>query len=258
MFVNWGLEAYKWQFLISPLEKISFFKAFKGILAGVTVSIFMPNRMGEFAGRIFFLEKADKIEATLRNFIGSTMQFLITLITGCAALFICIWKGFNRSINIDFFDIEIIEIILIVILLIVSLFYLLNRFRNRFSEKFQQYLKSVFDTSKKDLTIVFTVSFLRYFVFLLQYYIVIRACGIHTDFITASVLIAITFLITSIVPSFALTEIATRGAAAAFLFASVTQNSTGIITASFIVWLINLAFPALIGSVFIWKLKLFK
>jgi hypothetical protein len=31
-----------------------------------------------------------------------------------------------------------------------------------------------------------------------------------------------------------------------------------IVTASFIVWLINLALPAILGTIFIWKLKFFK
>ena len=38
MFLNWSLETYKWQLLISKIEKISFFKALQGVLAGVTVS----------------------------------------------------------------------------------------------------------------------------------------------------------------------------------------------------------------------------
>src|SRR4051812_2218147 len=79
LFVNWGLEALKWMLLIAPLERIGFFTAYRAIFAGVTVSIFMPNRVGEFAGRIFFLEKADKVEATLKNFVGSATQLFMTV-----------------------------------------------------------------------------------------------------------------------------------------------------------------------------------
>ena len=54
--VNWGIETFKWKYLIKKIEYISFSKAFKSILSGVTIGIFTPNRMGEFAGRIFYLE----------------------------------------------------------------------------------------------------------------------------------------------------------------------------------------------------------
>jgi hypothetical protein len=258
MLINWGLESYKWKFLISPLEKISFLTAYKSIFAGVTVSIFMPNRIGEFAGRIFFLEKADKIEATLKNFIGSTIQFLITLLFGVIACFVFVERGMNNHINLDFFDLRIVKIILIISFLSLTALFILNKYRSFLSEKFQHYFQTIFDVNRKDLLIVFVISLIRYLVFLTQYYFVLIAFGIQTDFITAGVLIALTFLITSIVPSFALTEIVTRGAAAVFLFNTITDNSNGVIASSFVIWIINLAVPALIGSAFIWKLNFFK
>ncbi|MGQ0828986.1 MAG: lysylphosphatidylglycerol synthase domain-containing protein, partial [Bacteroidota bacterium] len=78
MFVNWGLEALKWKLLIHPLESVSYLTSIQSIFAGVTISIFTPSRVGEFVGRIFFLEHADKIQATLKSFIGSIMQLLVT------------------------------------------------------------------------------------------------------------------------------------------------------------------------------------
>lgn len=54
---NWSLEALKWKYAISKLENISFWKAIKGVLTGLTVSTVSPNRVGEFFGRLFYLEK---------------------------------------------------------------------------------------------------------------------------------------------------------------------------------------------------------
>lgn len=258
MFVNWGLEALKWRFLISPLERITFRTSLKSIFAGVTVSIFMPNRVGEFAGRIFFLEKADKIQAVLKNFIGSIMQFLITVFFGAGAIFIFMKTDLSSSINNDFFGLRSMKFFLIISLVLLTAVLFFNKYRSRFSERTQLYFRTVFDTPKKDLMITFLISLLRYLVFMTQYILVLRSLEINPDFMTAFVLIAITFLITSVVPSFALTEIATRGAAAVFLFGAVTGDSIGVMTASFIVWFINLALPALIGTAFIWKLKFFK
>ena len=82
MIVNWGIEAVKWRYLIRKVEKTSFLKSFKAVLSGVTISIYTPNRVGEFAGRIFVLEKANRIEASLITVIGSLSQLLITVFLG--------------------------------------------------------------------------------------------------------------------------------------------------------------------------------
>jgi len=59
MFVNWGVETLKWQYLIIKIEKIPYWKAFEAILSGISVSIFTPNRIGEWFGRVFILKKGN-------------------------------------------------------------------------------------------------------------------------------------------------------------------------------------------------------
>src|ERR1041384_5710121 len=63
MLFNWLFEAIKWRLLINAQEHISIKKALKAILAGISISIFTPNRIGEFAGRIYYLDNADKLKA---------------------------------------------------------------------------------------------------------------------------------------------------------------------------------------------------
>ena len=83
MFLNWFLEALKWQFLISKIEKISIKRSIRAIFSGITVSSFTPNRIGEYGGRVFCLEKADRIQAVLITVIGSRAQLVTTIIFGC-------------------------------------------------------------------------------------------------------------------------------------------------------------------------------
>ena len=51
-FLNWGLEARKWQVLLKPIQQINFFRAYKSVLSGLALSLNTPNRMGEYGGRI--------------------------------------------------------------------------------------------------------------------------------------------------------------------------------------------------------------
>ena len=51
-------------------------------MSGVTVSIFTPNRTGEFAGRVLHLDAGIRIKAAIASVIGSMNQLLITIIAG--------------------------------------------------------------------------------------------------------------------------------------------------------------------------------
>ena len=84
MFVNWSIDAIKWQFLVSKLEKVSFWLALKAVFLGITVSIFTPNRIGEFGGRVFCLQQADRLKCIGNNF-GNITQLVITIIFGVLA-----------------------------------------------------------------------------------------------------------------------------------------------------------------------------
>ena len=89
MFLNWFLESLKWRFLISKIEKISIKRSLRAIFSGITVSAFTPNRVGEYAGRVFCLEKADRVQAVLITVIGSMAQLVVTIVFGLIGILLC-------------------------------------------------------------------------------------------------------------------------------------------------------------------------
>ncbi len=56
-----GIEAIKWQIALRPVQSISFTRAFKAILAGTCIASFTPNRVGEYLGRMLFVDPGNKI-----------------------------------------------------------------------------------------------------------------------------------------------------------------------------------------------------
>jgi uncharacterized membrane protein YbhN (UPF0104 family) len=56
MIVNWSVEAFKWKISVAKIQPISFFKAFKAVLSGISFSVSTPNRVGEYLGRVLLLE----------------------------------------------------------------------------------------------------------------------------------------------------------------------------------------------------------
>jgi hypothetical protein len=87
MFLNWSIEALKWKIVVKHIEDISFVTAFKGILAGVSLAINTPNRVGEYFGRMIYLSEGNRLRAITLTVVGSTSQLIITVIFGIIGLF---------------------------------------------------------------------------------------------------------------------------------------------------------------------------
>ena len=86
MLVNWGIEARKWQLAIRRIQPIPFQKALKAIFTGTTLAFFTPNRMGEYMGRILYIEKGKRIQAVSLTIVCSMAQLLVTLSAGLVGL----------------------------------------------------------------------------------------------------------------------------------------------------------------------------
>ena len=147
MFLNWFLEALKWRFLILKIEKISIKISVRAIFSGITVSAFTPNRVGEYGGRVFCLEKADRIQAVLITVIGSMAQLLTTIVFGSIGIlllpnlmpeFDAILSQFVFAYPIMLFMIVLLDVLLVSLFLNASVFsVVLSKFK--FLKKYSKY-----------------------------------------------------------------------------------------------------------------------
>lgn len=263
VFLNWGFEALKWKSLIDKVEKISLFKAFKAIFSGVTVSIFTPNRVGEYVGRIFHLQKADRINAILITMVCGVAQLLITIATGLAALVFFVPRYTELVDNFGGYYYALAALVLGIAASL--LFGYLNASlvapmvrKMRILGKWRRYGKLFARFSKPELLKVLAYSLGRYVVFTLQFYLLLKIFGVEVNYLSAMMMISITYFVMAIIPTVAIAELGVRGSVAVYFIGMLSPNELGILTASFALWLVNLAFPALLGSLFIFNLKFFK
>ena len=112
--------------------------------------------------------------------------------------------------------------------------------------------------STRELSLTLGYSLLRYIVFSAQFYLLLIVFNVDIAMISAFALIALTFFTMAIIPTVALTELGVRGSVALYFLSQVSENTTGIITATFVLWVINLALPAIIGSIFVFSANIFK
>ncbi|MBL7890996.1 MAG: flippase-like domain-containing protein [Bacteroidia bacterium] len=264
MFFNWSLEAVKWRMIIRHLEPLSFFKSLSAVLTGVTVSVFTPNRAGEFGGRIFFLKQENRLQGILLTFLGNSAQLLVTILTGALALLFYLsgYTDINEQQNpYLFFTLVIMVVLMIVVLLLayfnVSLIGTLTR-RIKFLIRFQNYIDTLDEYSGVELAKIVLLSLLRYIIFTAQFFLLLKLFNVNIHLKEGLIMIALTFFAITAVPTITVTELGIRGSAALAFIGLLSGNSLGIVTASFALWLINIAIPAIVGSVFVFRLDFLK
>lgn len=255
--LNWGIETYKWRFLIKNLQRISFLRAFKGVLAGVSISVFTPNRIGEFGGRILVLDRKNRISAIFATLLGSYSQLLATLIVGICflPLFLYSYPANSNTAVINYRLLFLSASILLFILLII--FFNVNsliRFVKK--EKWLKFIGFIQTYSKKELFKVLIISILRYAVFFHQFYFLLLFFNVEISWFHSLCGISLIYLLTSVVPIFSIFEFGVRGSLAIAILGIYSANSFALFSASLALWIINLALPAMVGGLFIYKFKL--
>ena len=266
MFLNWFLEALKWQFLIKKIEEISFSRSVRAVFSGITVSAFTPNRVGEYGGRVFCLEKADRIQAVFITIIGSMAQLITTIFFGSIGILLLpsLMPEFTQILSLMEYSYPILVFVFLLLNSLLIFIYLntsvlsLLLARIKFLNKYEKY-NSVFSFySAEELAKVLLFSVARYAVFTTQFFILLHVFGVVINYTDALVLIMTMLFVISVIPTIAITEIGVRGSVALFLFGLISSNTVGILSATFVMWIINLLLPALIGTAFIFTLKFFR
>ena len=266
MLLNWFLESLKWRFLISKIEKVSIKRSIRAIFSGITISAFTPNRVGEYGGRVFCLEKADRIKGVLITVIGSMAQLVTTIVFGSIGILLLpnLMPEFDSLLSNIVFAYPIMLFLLILLnVLLVTLFLNASVFsvvlsKIKFLRKFKKYNEVFSFYNSSELLEILLYSVGRYIVFTTQFFILLQVFDVQIGYVDAMILITTMLLVISIIPTIAITEIGIRGSVALFLFGLVSVNAIGILSATFVMWVINLLLPALIGTIFIFSLKFFR
>ena len=263
MCVNWTLETFKWQIALRPLQPIGFIRAFKAILAGTCIASFTPNRVGEYLGRMLFVDPGNKILSITPTILCSMAQMLVTLTAGSVGIYLfsilsfqfhATWSSpvFLRSAMI------VTGVAAIGLGLVYFRFDPLVARVNRWLEKNKKNFTIPQNFNFQVLATILFISTIRYLVFILQYFLLFSLFGIPLLGIQVFTGVSVMFVLMAVVPTLTfLTDLGFRWAAGIQIFQVFSLNTAGILAVSLGIWLINLIIPALVGSLLILRIKLF-
>ncbi len=265
MLVNWGIEARKWQVLMKPLQRLSFWRSFKAILTGVSFAMNTPNRIGEYGGRILFVDEGNRLRSVSLTIAGSFSQLLITLVLGVIGLFVLsdefLSSSYVSSLSIWF---KFIKMIMVVITLICLMVYFRISWIIKGVEKLPgisgivKHIAVLEDLSVTILLRVLSLSLLRFLVFIIQYNLLLHVMHVEIGWWDGIWVVAVLFLWLAIWPTITILELGFRWQYSLLLFSLFSNNVVGIYAVATAIWLINLVLPALAGSLFLLGLRIFK
>ena len=263
MPINWIFETLKWRVLIEGIEKLSFLNSLKAIIAGVTLSIFTPNRIGEYGGRVLFVKSENNWKTVIATLVGSFSQLLVILSMGML--------GFAYFVG-NYFDVESHLLQGVVFIMVALIGLMLFGFFN--IEIVIPAVKKIPHINKlrrffKDITVLRTYNsktlrealgfaFLRYCVYTVQYLLLLYYFGINITLIDGLTGVATIFILQTSIPLPPLVGLIVRSEIAILVWGVFSSNELSILASTFVLWILNLIIPALFGAVFIANINVLK
>jgi hypothetical protein len=266
MIINWSIEALKWKVAIQKVQPISFSRSFRAILSGVSFSVSTPNRIGEYLGRILYMEEGNRLRVISLTVVGSMSQLIITLLAGSIGLFFIrkVIETSEMMQGLDSFWLRVLQYGVIIVLLILTGIYfrlsllinLVDKLRN--NNRYSWLVSSLKDIDATLLLKLLSLSAIRYMVFVVQYFLLFRLFEVNTGWSQCFWAVSVIFLVLAIIPTFAIAELGLRGKVGLKLIGLFSANSLGISITTATIWIINLVLPAIAGSLLILSVKIFK
>lgn len=261
MVINWSIEAWKWKLCVQKIQQVKFTTAFKAVLSGVSFAVSTPNRIGEYLGRVLYMDDGNRLKAISLTITGSISQLIITLLMGLAGM-VALRPLLGATGVFAPVWIDVIFYGTLVAFVLLTVFYLrlavVARWVDRLPKvkRYAWLFRTLEDFNATLLLQLLSLSALRFLVFIAQYYLLFRFFDVAVSWEQTLWAISISFLIMAVIPTITLfTDLSLRGEVSLLLLGLFSTNRLGIGLTSLSIWLINLIIPALAGSLLILGIK---
>ena len=245
LFINWGLEWLKWKKTIVIIQPITPIKTnFLAFMAGIATGLLTPNMLGNFIGRIYYYKREFRSSIILLTSLSNFSQFFASIFFGLMSLMIL--NDSPWGINLYLVN----SLLAVFILFILFFYFRFEKWRWKYLLKNKYYIKFI-ELLKLDTKFRFNIlgiSITRHFIFTLQFWLMFNAFEDALNFDTFLWIWQI-FLWTTLVPSLWFGKLVIRESIALIVLGSVGFGQVEILTSSVLIWIVNLAIPALLSII---------
>lgn len=257
MMANWSIESFKWMLAVKRIQPIRFFTACKAVLSGISFSVTTPNRVGEYLGRVLYMNEGNRLKAISLTIAGSISQLLITLWVGSVSLLV-LKQDIARAGLVSSFWYDWIFYGSFTVTLILTVFYfrigVLVRWVDRLpgSRRYNWLIEALESFDATILLQLLSLSAGRFLIFIVQNWLLCRLFDVEMGWWPLFWTVSLGYLVMAAIPTIALfTDLGLRGTVSIQLLGLYSPNHLGIGLVSAGMWFINLIIPALAGSLLI-------
>lgn len=260
MVLNWSVEALKWRISVKVVQPVSFSKSLKAVLSGVSFSVITPNRMGEYLGRVLYMDDGNRLRAISLTVVGSISQLITTILMGAIGLLVLQHRLEEQQLITGMW-LKVVLYGTMAAFAVLTLFYFrlswLIRWVDRLpgSNRFAYLVRALEEFDATLLLRLLSLSLLRFGIFILQYYLLFSFFGVEIGWWQAFWTVSVSFLVMAVIPTFAIAELGLRGEVMLKLVGLFSANHLGMVFTTAGIWFINLIVPAFAGSILILIIK---
>jgi uncharacterized membrane protein YbhN (UPF0104 family) len=258
MPANVGLEAYRWHRLVRQIAPdVRYAQTLAAVLSGYPLGLVTPGRLGDYAGRSFYLRHAGKWELAALTFAERMATLACSLAVGFAALVPFLATRTDTPM------------LAWATVLYAGLFgaaffvYLLLHPRTArrllalvLPDRFARHLAFLDAFDRRDAQSLLGLSAVRYGIFSAQFVCLVFAFDPTAAWLPAACGVALVFFAKSAIPSFTLADLGIREGAAVYFMGALGIAAAAAFNAALGLFCVNLLLPALAGLPFVLKLRL--
>jgi len=243
-FLNRYFEILKWQNLAQVVRKIAVYEATKQVLAALTLGVFTPVGVGEYAGKALYFEKNEAKKIIFLNLICNGIQIVATGFFGILGMILLGYWLWSLGI-----------LVFTIVFLLVSYFTKTIAIKGYSIESL---LERINEIPKRIHRKNFLLGMCRYLVFSHQYYFLFLAFDVELSYIILMATITTVYFLASVIPSFQFLDFALKGSLAVYFFGLLGVNEWVVIFVTTLMWFLNVVLPVIIGSYFVLIFKVSK
>lgn len=267
MAANWAIESRKWQLLVRTVQQVSYFTAVKGVLSGLSFSLFAPNGIGDYFGRIVFMKEGNRLRSIALNIVGSISQVFITFLAGLLGLVYLqntAWQNLPQAHGFTGFWVTAVIYMIAMTTVITGFIYFRLSWLTKLVEKIPFVYKYKFLIENlesfhwKELTKILALSACRYIIFIVQYLLMMHIFNVDINWFDAVCTTSVLFLVMAVLPTIPVADLGIRGETGLQLFGVLSKNTGGIVFTAAGIWLLNIIIPAIAGSIFVLSIRIFR
>jgi hypothetical protein len=253
-FLNILLECMKWRQLSGRIQKLSYHRTIASIMSGIALSIITPQRLGDVVGRLIGFNAKNFPRLIAVQILGGMIQIAVVLLIGGISL---LWL----NTYFEWFPLNYYTTSSLVVFFIFLILLNIGIFKTRWTialtariplkGKLKKWLESVHvinTFSNPEIAYLYFLTVLRYLVYTCQLLLLIEFLGQPALNWVSLGAVYLLFFIQAGVPLPPLFSLVVRGSIAMQVWSLIGYPGFRPLIASYLLWLMNLGIPALLGA----------